>query len=200
MIDRSGDLSALGKAAVLDGEALVVALTRRFRTSVEDATVDAHTFSILKPANSDDLIREEEFEGRAAPMGDVWPSSIISRGSVGDRRSGKNTRRGGAVWVSARWPRRARGSMSLERLLGTRSTYRATCFAIRHYRADPVGLEALAGRPWHFRSRVRIRCAVRERICRTIAGATSRLAGPRRNGADRRSGASRSTGIRRGVR
>jgi ETFB lysine methyltransferase len=63
----------------LDGEALVGALTRRFRTAVEDATVDEHTFSILKPANSDDLIREEDFvkDERLPYWADVWPSSII---------------------------------------------------------------------------------------------------------------------------
>ena len=84
MIDRGGDLSALGKAAVLDGEALVVELTSRFRTSVEDATVDAHTFSILKPANSDDLIREEDFvkDERLPYWADVWPSSIILAGKL----------------------------------------------------------------------------------------------------------------------
>lgn len=84
MIDRSGDLSALEKAAVLDGEALVVALTRRFRTSVEDATVEARTFSILKPANSDDLIREEDFvkDERLPYWADVWPSSIILAGKL----------------------------------------------------------------------------------------------------------------------
>jgi len=84
MIDRSGDLSAIGKAAVLDGEALVVALTRRFRTSVEDATLDARTYSILKPANSDDLIREEDFvkDERLPYWADVWPSSIILAGKL----------------------------------------------------------------------------------------------------------------------
>jgi ETFB lysine methyltransferase len=84
VIDRSGDLSEIGKAAVLDGEALVIALTRRFRTSVEDATVDAHTFSILKPANSDDLIREEDFvkDERLPYWADVWPSSIILAGKL----------------------------------------------------------------------------------------------------------------------
>lgn len=83
MIDR-GDLSEIGKNAVLDGEALVGALTRRFRTSVEDATVDQHTFSILKPANSDDLIREEDFvkDERLPYWADVWPSSIILAGKL----------------------------------------------------------------------------------------------------------------------
>ena len=83
MID-SGDLSKLGRSAVLDGDALVVALTRRFRTSIEDATVDEHTFSILKPANSDDLIREEDFvkDERLPYWADVWPSSIILAGKL----------------------------------------------------------------------------------------------------------------------
>jgi predicted nicotinamide N-methyase len=84
MIDR-GNLSDIGKSVpVLDGEALVGALTRRFRTSVEDATVDEHTFSILKPANSDDLIREEDFvkDERLPYWADVWPSSIILAGKL----------------------------------------------------------------------------------------------------------------------
>jgi ETFB lysine methyltransferase len=78
VIDR-GDVSRLGKSALLDGDALVLALTRRFRTSIEDATIDARTFSILKPANSDDLIREEDFvrDERLPYWADVWPSSII---------------------------------------------------------------------------------------------------------------------------
>jgi predicted nicotinamide N-methyase len=75
----SGDLSRIGKLAILDGDALVVALTRRFRTSIEDATVDEHTYSILKPANADDLIREEDFvkDERLPYWADVWPSSIV---------------------------------------------------------------------------------------------------------------------------
>jgi predicted nicotinamide N-methyase len=78
VIDK-GEFSKIGTTAVLDGDALVVALTRRFRTSIEDATVDAHTFSILKPANSDDLIREEDFvrDERLPYWADVWPSSIV---------------------------------------------------------------------------------------------------------------------------
>lgn len=78
MID-SGDLSRIGKLAILDGDALVVALTRRFRTSIEDATVDERTYSILKPANADDLIREEDFvkDERLPYWADVWPSSIV---------------------------------------------------------------------------------------------------------------------------
>ena len=78
MIDR-GDVSRVGNSALLDGDALVLALTRRFRTSIEDATIDARTFSILKPANPDDLIREEDFvkDERLPYWADVWPSSII---------------------------------------------------------------------------------------------------------------------------
>jgi ETFB lysine methyltransferase len=78
MIDK-GDLSKVGNAAVLDGDALVVALTRRFRTSIEDATIDERTYSILKPANPDDLIREEDFvkDERLPYWADVWPSSIV---------------------------------------------------------------------------------------------------------------------------
>ena len=83
MIDKS-DLSDLGKSVTLNGDALVGALTRRFRTSVEDATVDEHTFSILRPANSDDLIREEDFvkDERLPYWADVWPSSIVLAGKL----------------------------------------------------------------------------------------------------------------------
>jgi predicted nicotinamide N-methyase len=79
-------LSEVRKSATLDGEALVGALTRRFQTSVEDATVDEHTFSILRPANSDDLIREEDFvkDERLPYWADVWPSSIILAGRLMD--------------------------------------------------------------------------------------------------------------------
>jgi len=83
VIDKS-DLSDLGKSVTLNGDALVGALTRRFRTSVEDATVDEHTFSILRPANSDDLIREEDFvkDERLPYWADVWPSSIVLAGKL----------------------------------------------------------------------------------------------------------------------
>jgi predicted nicotinamide N-methyase len=82
VIDK-GDLSNVDQSA-LAGAALVTALNRRFRTSVEDATVDAHTFSILKPANSDDLIREEDFvkDERLPYWADVWPSSLILAGKL----------------------------------------------------------------------------------------------------------------------
>jgi predicted nicotinamide N-methyase len=46
--------------------------------------VDEHTFSILRPANSDDLIREEDFvkDERLPYWADVWPSSIILAGKL----------------------------------------------------------------------------------------------------------------------
>ncbi len=82
MIDK-GDLSSIDHS-VLPGDALVTALNRRFRTSVEDATVDSHIFSILKPANSDDLIREEDFvkDERLPYWADVWPSSLVLAGKL----------------------------------------------------------------------------------------------------------------------
>lgn len=69
---------------VLSGAALISALNTRFRTSIEDATVDAHVFSILKPANSDDLIREEDFvrDERLPYWADVWPSSLVLAGRL----------------------------------------------------------------------------------------------------------------------
>ena len=83
MIDKS-DLTGIGKTVALNGDALVGALTLRFRTSVEDATVDDHIFSILRPANSDDLIREEDFvkDERLPYWADVWPSSIVLAGKL----------------------------------------------------------------------------------------------------------------------
>jgi len=82
VIDKNG-VAAVGKR-VLNGDALVVALTRRFRTTVQDATVGEKIFSILKPANADDLIREEDFvkDERLPYWADVWPSSIILAGKL----------------------------------------------------------------------------------------------------------------------
>ena len=82
MIDK-GDLPE-ARRTVLDGDALVSALNRRFRTSIEDAVVDRRTYSILKPANSDDLIREEDFvkDERLPYWADVWPSSVILAGKL----------------------------------------------------------------------------------------------------------------------
>jgi len=63
----------------LAGRALVDSLEHRFRTSIAEVTVGKRSFSILKPANADDLIREEDFvkDERLPYWADVWPSSIL---------------------------------------------------------------------------------------------------------------------------
>jgi ETFB lysine methyltransferase len=78
VIDRN-DVPNVGESAVLDGDALVLALTRRFRTTVQEAVVGDQSYSLLKPANADDLIKEEDFvrDERLPYWADVWPSSII---------------------------------------------------------------------------------------------------------------------------
>ena len=79
-----GALRGVEKSPTLDGDALVLALTRRFRTTILDATVGNRTYSILKPANPDDLIREEDFvkDERLPYWADVWPSSIVLAGKL----------------------------------------------------------------------------------------------------------------------
>src|SRR5216117_3439846 len=51
---------------------------------MHEAVVDEHTYSILKPANSDDLIREEDFvrDERLPYWADLWPSSIVLAGKL----------------------------------------------------------------------------------------------------------------------
>jgi predicted nicotinamide N-methyase len=63
----------------LHGNALVASLKRRFRTAEIEATVGDRTYQILKPANPDDLIREEDFvkDERLPYWADIWPSSLI---------------------------------------------------------------------------------------------------------------------------
>ncbi len=65
--------------ADLDGDDLVAALERRFDTNVADVPVGSTTLSILRPRNSDDLIREEDFvlDERLPYWADIWPSSTI---------------------------------------------------------------------------------------------------------------------------
>jgi predicted nicotinamide N-methyase len=60
-------------------ESLVKTLENRFRTSIDEVTVGKQTFNILRPANSDDLIREEDFvkDERLPYWADIWPSSVI---------------------------------------------------------------------------------------------------------------------------
>src|SRR5205085_2690759 len=64
---------------VLHGDALVESLTRRFRTTLIEAKVGERTYELLKPANPDDLIREEDFvkDERLPYWADIWPSAII---------------------------------------------------------------------------------------------------------------------------
>ncbi|MFL5488413.1 MAG: class I SAM-dependent methyltransferase [Gemmatimonadaceae bacterium] len=78
MIDK-GALPDVEKRRSVEGDALVVALTRRFRTTIVDVSVGDRVYSILKPANPDDLIREEDFvkDERLPYWADVWPSSIV---------------------------------------------------------------------------------------------------------------------------
>ena len=83
MIDKAPSSDERGRT-VVDGDALVLALVRRFRTSVQEAVVGEQVFSILKPANPDDLIREEDFvkDERLPYWADVWPSSLILAGRL----------------------------------------------------------------------------------------------------------------------
>jgi len=63
----------------LEGYDLVSALERRFDTVTDDIGVGDRDFSILRPRNSDALIREEDFvlDERLPYWADVWPSSTI---------------------------------------------------------------------------------------------------------------------------
>lgn len=63
----------------LDGAELVDALETRFKTALSDVDVGDRTFSILRPSNSDDLIREEDFvkDERLPYWADIWPSSTV---------------------------------------------------------------------------------------------------------------------------
>ena len=74
MVTRSAiDLSTV------EGEELVAELESRFDTVTSDVEVGDRTFSILRPRNSDDLIREEDFvkDERLPYWADIWPSSTI---------------------------------------------------------------------------------------------------------------------------
>lgn len=72
-------MSESAGVAVLHGEALVESLTRRFRTAEIEVNVGDRVYKILKPANPDDLIREEDFvkDERLPYWADIWPSAII---------------------------------------------------------------------------------------------------------------------------
>jgi len=63
----------------LEGAELTDALEQRFTTEVATVETPVRTFSILRPRNSDDLIREEDFvkDERLPYWADIWPSSTI---------------------------------------------------------------------------------------------------------------------------
>src|SRR4029078_5956128 len=63
----------------LEGAELVDALEQRFVTEVATVETPLRIFSILRPRNSDDLIREEDFvkDERLPYWADIWPSSQI---------------------------------------------------------------------------------------------------------------------------
>jgi predicted nicotinamide N-methyase len=63
----------------LHGAELVAALERRFDTNLADVNAGGRSLSILRPRNSDDLIREEDFvmDERLPYWADIWPSSTI---------------------------------------------------------------------------------------------------------------------------
>jgi len=69
----------VAELTTLEGQKLVSALERRFDTVTDDIGVGDRTFSILRPRNSDALIREEDFvmDERLPYWADVWPSSTI---------------------------------------------------------------------------------------------------------------------------
>ena len=63
----------------LEGAELIDALVRRFKTVESDVDIGSRTVSILRPRNSDDLIREEDFvkDERLPYWADIWPASTI---------------------------------------------------------------------------------------------------------------------------
>lgn len=63
----------------LEGAELVDALEHRFVTEIATVETGSRTFSILRPRNSDDLIREEDFvkDERLPYWADIWPASTI---------------------------------------------------------------------------------------------------------------------------
>jgi len=68
----------------LDGDELVNELQSRFDTVTSDVAIGPRTFSILRPRNSDALIREEDFvkDERLPYWADIWPSSTILAGQL----------------------------------------------------------------------------------------------------------------------
>ena len=75
----------------LHGAELVDALEQRFTTEIATVETRPKTFSILRPRNSDDLIREEDFVC-------VFPGLMLTLGEPGstDNRTYRGHRRGSA--------------------------------------------------------------------------------------------------------
>lgn len=85
----------------LEGDELVEALEARFDTAITDLAIGGRAVRILRPRNSDDLIREEDFvmDERLPYWADIWPSSTILaerflRGELGGSRNGGRLPRG----------------------------------------------------------------------------------------------------------
>jgi ETFB lysine methyltransferase len=83
----------------LDGASLVKALERRFDTETTGVEVGGRTFSILRPRNSDDLIREEDFvmDERLPYWADIWPSSTILASHLVALADSRGDRSGGTA-------------------------------------------------------------------------------------------------------
>ena len=87
----------LADLAELEGAELVDALEHRFATSVAEVDVGSRTFSILRPRNSDDLIREEDFvkDERLPYWADIWPASTILAAHLVSLAESRRSRAGG---------------------------------------------------------------------------------------------------------
>ena len=83
----------------LEGAELVGALETRFDTITGDVEIGSRTFSILRPRNSDDLIKEEDFvkDERLPYWADIWPSSTVLAEhlvALADKRAGRAAGKG----------------------------------------------------------------------------------------------------------
>ena len=87
----------LTELADLEGAELVAALEQRFVTSTAEVDLGSRHFSILRPNNSDDLIREEDFvkDERLPYWADIWPASTILAAHLLELADNKRPRSGG---------------------------------------------------------------------------------------------------------
>jgi predicted nicotinamide N-methyase len=74
-----------GAAPALANGSLARSLRRRFRTAVSVVETAAGAFTLLHPANADDLLSEADFvrDERLPYWADIWPSSTVLAGVVG---------------------------------------------------------------------------------------------------------------------